>query len=860
MSAPPAFPPLPIDPALPGLLAALEAGRNAVLAAPPGAGKTTRVPLALLHAGLGVGWAGAGRILMLEPRRIAARAAAERMAELLGEAVGGTVGYRIRGESKVSKATRIEVVTEGILTRMLQSDPELPGIAAVLFDEIHERSIHTDLGLALALEVQGALRPELRLLAMSATLDTGAVSRVMGGAPVIESAGRMFPVDTRWQEQPWARPSGRGSGGRGTRFEDAAAALVSRALGEVAGDALVFLPGAGEINRVARLLSRRHPELALCPLYGALPFARQRAALRTDPEGRRKVVLATAIAETSLTVEGIGIVVDCGRARRARMNPGTGMSRLVTVPVSRAEADQRRGRAGRLGPGVCYRMWTRGEEGALPGFAPAEILEADLAPLALELALWGIDDPVGPGGMAFLDPPPAPALAEAHKLLGALGALDENGRITTHGRAMAARPAHPRLAHMMIRAGESREAALIAALLGERDPLRGAGRGKARPPADLALRLAALVDPKRFAREHPFEADRGAVERIRAEARRLSSGREGVAPAITRAGALLSLAYPDRVGLRRHDSGAGVAPRYLLSGGRGAVLAVDDPLAGQRLIVAADLEDSGREATIRLAAELSESDLRALHGGRIGWENSAEWSRRTRQVEARSREMFGAIALADRHWSEAPPESLGAALAEGIRALGLDALDWPKGAAGLRARVRWLRAQGGGLAERQPDWSDAGLIANLDDWLTPHLGGMRRIEEAARLDLGALLRASLDWETLRQIDRAAPVHFETPLGDHVAIDYGGETPALSIRVQELFGVTAHPSVGDPPMPLVVELLSPARRPVQTTRDLPGFWASSYAEVRKDMRARYPKHPWPEDPASAEATRRAKPRK
>jgi ATP-dependent helicase HrpB len=838
MSILPVFPPLPIDPVLPELLAALESGPNAVLAAPPGAGKTTRVPLALLTAG----WAGAGRLLMLEPRRIAARAAAERMAEMLGEAVGGIVGYRIRGESRVSKATRIEVVTEGILTRMLQSDPELPGIAAVLFDEIHERSIHTDLGLALALEVQGALRPELRLLAMSATLDTGAVSRVMGDAPVIESAGRMFPVETRWLKRPWARPADRG---RGPRFEDAAAALISKALGEPAGDALVFLPGAGEINRLAGMLARRHPDVALCPLYGALPFARQRAALRPDAGGCRKVVLATAIAETSLTVEGIGIVVDCGRARRARMNPGTDMSRLVTVPVSRAEADQRRGRAGRLGPGVCYRMWTKGEEGALPGFAPPEILEADLAPLVLELAQWGIVDP---GGMAFLDPPPAPAMAEARKLLAALGALDQAGRITAHGCSMAARPTHPRLAHMMIRAearGLACEAALIAALLGERDPLRG----KDRPPADLALRLAAMADPERL------NADRGTVARIRTEARRLNPGRAEPMRSAAQSGALMSLAYPDRVGLRR----AGEAPRYLLSGGRGAMLAADDPLAPQRLIVAADLEDSGREATIRLAASLTEAELRALHGDRIGWQNIAEWSQRSRQVEARSREMFGAIALADRPWRDAPPEVLGAALAEGIRALGLAVLAWPKAALGLRARVEWLRAQGGALAEQLPDWSDAGLTASLDAWLTPHLGGMRRIEEAARLDLGGLLRASLDWELQRQIDHAAPSHFETPLGERIAIDYRGGAPVLSIRVQELFGVTTHPTVGDPPVPLVIELLSPARRPVQTTSDLPGFWGSSYAEVRKEMRARYPKHPWPEDPARAEATRRVKPK-
>ncbi|HUF87468.1 MAG TPA: ATP-dependent helicase HrpB, partial [Thermohalobaculum sp.] len=429
MSAPAAPPPLPIDEVLPGLLAALAARPNAVLAAPPGAGKTTRVPLALMRAE----WARAGRILVLEPRRVAARAAAERMAETLGEAVGGTVGYRIRGEARVSRATRVEVVTEGVLTRMLQADPELPGVAAVIFDEIHERSLDTDLGLALALEAQAALRPGLRLLAMSATLETGRVARLMRGA-VIESAGRLHPVETRWLERPWRREGG-------PRFEAAAAALVARALAETAGDVLAFLPGAGEIRRVAALLGRA-AEARLVPLYGALPFARQRAALRADPEGRRRVVLATAIAETSLTVEGVRVVVDCGRARRARVDPSSGMSRLVTVPVSQAEAAQRRGRAGRLGPGICYRMWTRGEEGALAPFAPPEILEADLAPLALELALWGARDA---GRLAFLDPPPAAQMAEARRLLAALGALDAGGRITAHGRAMAARPVHPRL-------------------------------------------------------------------------------------------------------------------------------------------------------------------------------------------------------------------------------------------------------------------------------------------------------------------------------------------------------------------------------------------------------------------------------
>ncbi|MBK0400825.1 ATP-dependent helicase HrpB [Limibaculum sp. M0105] len=832
--------PLPIDEVLPRLAAALAGGGCAVLAAPPGAGKTTRVPPLLARQP----WAATGRIVMLEPRRLAARAAAERMAEEAGEPVGRRVGYRIRGESKVSAATRIEVVTEGVLTRMLQADPELPGVAAVVFDEVHERSIHSDLGLALAREVQAALRPELRLVAMSATLDTARFAALMGGAPVIESAGRMFPVETRWLDHP---------AGPGTRIEDAAADLVTRAMAEEAqGDALVFLPGAGEIARVEARLSGRLPDVALRPLHGSMDFARQRAALMPEAAGRRRVVLATSIAETSLTVEGVRIVVDCGRSRRSRFSPATGLSRLVTVPVSRAEAAQRRGRAGRLGPGVCYRMWTKGEEGALPAFAPPEILEADLAGLALELAAWGVADPAG---MAFADPPPAPALAEARAVLERLGALGADGAITAHGREMAGVAAHPRLAHMWLTArarGLGAEAALLAAILGERDPLHADGPA----PADLGLRIEAVTDPRRFEAAHPMRVNRGTAERIRAEARRLDSGRVDAARAKTEAGALLSLAYPDRVGKRR----AGEAPRYLLANGRGAELSAGDPLGAAALIVATEVEDRGRDARIRHGAALAEAELRALHGAAIGWHAHIAWSRRARAVEAVRRETFGAVVLREEPLRDAPADALGHALADGLRERGLAVLNWTDAAASLRDQVRWLAAQGtGGLAARLPDWSDHGLLAGLDDWLTPHLAGMRRVEDAARIDVAAVLRAALGWELAAEVDRAAPTHFETPLGGRARIDYGREIPTVSIRVQELFGVTRHPCVGEPPVALSLELLSPAHRPVQVTRDLPGFWASSYADVRKDMRARYPKHPWPENPAEAAPTRRAKPR-
>ncbi|MEM1382200.1 MAG: ATP-dependent helicase HrpB [Pseudomonadota bacterium] len=833
--------PFPIDDVLPALTAALTQTNRAVLAAPPGAGKTTRVPLALL----GASWA-QGRIVMLEPRRLAARAAAERMAETLDEKVGQSVGYRIRGESRVGKATRIEVVTEGILTRFLQADPDLPGIAAVIFDEIHERSIHSDLGLALTLECQAVLRPDLRVLAMSATLETQRLAALFGGAPVIESAGRMFPVETRWRNRPWQ------SGSAKRRLEDAAADLIAEAMDAVAeGDALVFLPGAGEIERVAARLDL--PGVAVRRLHGALPFAEQRAALTPDPK-RRRVVLSTAIAETSLTVEGVRIVIDAGRARRPRRDVASGMSRLVTVPVSRAEAEQRRGRAGRLGPGICYRLWTKGEEGALPAYPPPEILEADLAPLALDLAAWGAEDPAA---MAFLDPPPAAGLAEARALLADLGALDADGRITPHGRTLARLAAHPRLAHMLLAAeaaGQGHRAAQIAACLGERDPLRAKGR----PPADLSLRLRALDNPQSLAAETPYSTDGPALARIRAEAKRLRaaiSGHGKTDPQSLSPGALLARAYPDRIGLRR----PGDTPRFLLSGGRGARLDPADPLAGTRLLVAAEVEDTRPEATIRLAAPLAETELRALFQDRIRWRSAATWSRRNRQVEARQQERFGAITLADRIWRDAPPEALGAALAEGVCDLGLAALPWPDSALALRARIVWLRRQGD-WAERLPDLSDPALTESLDRWLTPHLAGLTRLDQIRGTDLLAALDALVDWDTRQAADRAAPAVFATPLGGRVPIDYARAEPVLSIRVQELFGVTEHPTVGTPPLPLVVELLSPAGRPVQTTRDLPGFWASSYADVRKDMRARYPKHPWPENPTEAEPTRRAKPRR
>ena len=809
---------LPIDAALPGLISALRAEGVAVLTAPPRAGKTTRVPLALLPEVT-------GRIVMLEPRRLAARAAAERMAETLGERVGETVGYRIRGEARVSKTTRIEVVTEGILTRMLQSDPELSGVGCVIFDEFHERSLNADLGLALTWEARGALRDDLRIVVMSATLDAEPVAALLGGAPVVVSEGRAFPVETRWLDRPVDRSM---------RFEAAVAGLVAQAVAETTGGVLVFLPGEGEIRRVEGMLAGRFgPEVAIRPLFGAMEFAAQRAAIEPAPSGR-KIVLATAIAETSLTIQDVRVVIDAGRARRLRFDPASGMARLVTERVSRAEAEQRRGRAGRVAEGTCYRMWTRGEEGALPGFAPPEIEVADLSGLALELALWGSDG----SDLAFLTPPPAPALAEARALLRGLGALDAEGRITPHGRALAALPLHPRLGHMLVTAGPA--AAPLAALLAERDPLRGA-------PADLALRLAAIANAKAYEARHPWPAHRGTIERIRSEAKRLERLVRPVADPPEPSG-MAALAYPDRIGLRRK----GDQPRYVLSGGKGALVAEGDPLGAARLLVATDLYGDTREARIRQGTPISEAELRALFADQIRWHEICEWSKRDGRVVARRQEKLGALVLDDRVWKDAPPEALAQGALDGIRQLGLP---FSTAARRLQARVELLRGQGAEL----PDFTDAGLMARAEDWLLPHLAGKRTEADLRNLDLLPPLRGALDWEQMQLVDRLAPAHFETPLGRRVPIDYGGEAPGIEIRLQEMFGVTTHPTVGPKRLPLRITLLSPGQKPIQVTMDLPGFWDGSYADVRKDMRGRYPRHPWPENPREADPTLRAKPR-
>lgn len=798
---------LPIDAVLPEVIAALRTHARVVLQAPPGAGKTTRVPLAMLKAQITP-----GKILMLEPRRLAARAAAERMAATLGEDVGGTVGYRVRGASAISKTTQIEVVTEGILTRMMQDAPDLPGVGAVIFDEFHERSLNADLGLALCLEVAGALRDDLLLVAMSATLDAAPVAALMD-APIVTSQGRSFAVAPIWLDRPLGKQ----------RLEQATADLVLKALSEVDGSALVFLPGEGEIRRVEGLLrSQLPPGCALSPLFGAMDFKAQRAAIAPVRSGR-KVVLATSIAETSLTIEGITIVVDAGRARRARFDAASGMSRLVTEKVTRAEATQRAGRAGRISPGVAYKLWTRGEEGALAAYPPAEIEVGDLTGFALELAQWGakIDD------LSFVTPPHEGRYAEAQAVLHMLDALDGDARITAHGRALLKLPLHPRLAHMVQRGGP--RAATLAALLAERDPMRGAG-------VDLAQRMDAIAGKRVVADVH-----QPSLARIRQEAKRLKRSQQSDGP--DDIGILAALAYPDRVGLRRK----GDAPRYVLSGGKGAVLPEGDVLAGERLLVATDLDGDLREAKVRQAARITEADLRQTFKDQIQWHDLCAWSRREGRVLARRQERFGALVLEDRTWPDAPADQIASAMLDGVRQLGLT-----PSAAAHRFLAR-ARLMGKGF----PDYSDAHLMDTLADWLLPHLTGVRSTGDWKGFDLLLPLRARVDWDQQQALDKAAPAHFTTPLARKIPIDYSGEVPAISLRLQEVFGVTRHPTVVG--QPLQITLLSPGQRPVQVTTDLPGFWASSYADVRKDMRGRYPRHPWPEDPTEADPTLRAKPR-
>jgi ATP-dependent helicase HrpB len=809
---------LPIHAVLEPLKAALEAGNVAVLAAPPGAGKTTVVPLALLDAP----WLDGGKILVLEPRRLAARAAAERMASTLGEVTGDTVGYRTRLQSRIGPKTRIEVITEGVFTRMILDDPGLEGVGAVLFDEFHERSLDADLGLALARETQGLLRADLRLLVMSATLDIAGVSRLLAddageGAPVIEAEGRMFPVETRYLGRNAVE-----------RIEDATARAVSQALGGEGGSLLVFLPGQGEIHRTAQRLAERlrDPAVDVVPLYGALDKDIQDRAIQPAAPGRRKVVLATSVAETSLTIEGVRVVIDGGLSRVPRFEPSSGLTRLATVRVSRSSAEQRRGRAGRTEPGVCYRLW---DEEATRGLAPhqrPEILEADLTGFALDLARWGARST---DGLALLDQPPAGAFAEARKVLERLGALDEAGGLTAHGRRMTGIPLPPRLAHMVAAASDAGDAmagARMAAVLSE--------PGLGGTNVDLRERLRGLV------RDRSARA-RDALKLAGRWARAAGGGQGGeVDP-----GALLAEAFPERVARARGKPG-----EVLLASGRGAFLDPTDLLAREPWLAVAELGGGEARDRIRLAAPLDPATLEA----RITVEDRLSREPSGRMALRRIRRI-GAIAVDEKRIGAPDRATLTAALQAEVERDGLASLRWGERSAGLRARLAFL----GGLEDGWPDVSEAGLLAQREAWLWPLLEGAQALEAIADAALEAGLRTLVPWDRQRALDELAPARLATPLGS-AAIDYGAEGgPRVDIRVQELFGVTVHPAVGGGRVPLTLALLSPARRPVQVTKDLPGFWAGSWAAVRAEMRGRYPRHPWPEDPTQAEATARAKPR-
>lgn len=827
---------LPIDAVLGDLAAALAARTEAVLVAPPGAGKTTVVPLALREAP----WLAGERLVMLEPRRLAARAAAYRMAALLGEEVGATVGYRTRLDSRVGPRTRVEVVTEGILTRLLQRDPTLEGYALVVFDEFHERSLHADTALALARQTQQLVRPELRLLVMSATLDGAAVARHLGDAPLVTSAGRQFPVETRYRSP--ARVAGRPAA-----LERAVAGAVRAALDGDPGDLLVFLPGAPEIRRVAELL--RDPPLPaavdVIALHGLLAPNEQDRAIRPSPAGRRKVVLATAIAETSLTIDGVRVVVDSGLARRPRFSPRTGMTRLETMRVSRAAADQRRGRAARVAPGVCYRLWDDAEEAALLPSAPPEILEADLAPLALDLAAAGVADPLA---LTWLDPPPAAAFAQARELLRELSALDAAGRLTAHGRAMARLALHPRLAHMVLRAHEEGLGALacdLAALLSERDVLRSSGTAG----SDVRVRLDVLRDG---ARSDHAGTDRAAIERARTQAaqwRHVIGAPPAAADARTHAGRVLALAYPDRVAQRRR----GPAPRFLQRNGTGVFVAPDDPLGIEPFLVVAESDGRAPESRVFLAAPLSLDDVEHDFTAQVTTEERIEWSDET-GVRAHRLRRLGAITLAEQRLDTPDPAMVAAALAAEARRRGLGLLPWTERARRLRERLAFLHE----LDSSWPDVADEVLAAPLFERLVHQLGTVRSAADLRRVDVHDALLGLLPWPQRARLDELAPTHFTAPTGARHAIDYvDPQAPSVSVRLQELFGLTDTPRVGGGRIPLTLRLLSPAQRPVQVTRDLAGFWRASYFDVRKDLRARYPKHEWPDDPLKAAPTRRAK---
>ncbi len=816
------LPPLPVADVLADIGEALSSGRRAVLSAPPGAGKTTLVPLHLLDQA----WRGNGKIILLEPRRLAARAAASRMASLLGEAVGETVGYRMRLDNRISGKTRIEVVTEGVFARMVLDDPELKGVAVVIFDEFHERSLDGDFGLALALDVQTGLRDDLRILVMSATLDVERVTALLDGAPVIKSLGRSFPIDIRHDDRAGQE-----------RVEDRVARAIVEAHKAEEGSILAFLPGQGEILRtVERLEGRFGSDTAVIPLYGNLSQKEQDAAIKPTEEGKRKIVLATSIAETSITIDGVRVVIDSGLQRLPVFEPSTGMTRLETVKVSRASADQRAGRAGRTEPGIAIRLWHAGQTNALPAFTPPQILASDLSSFVLDLAHWGVGDPAS---MAFLDQPPEAAFHEARQLLGSLGALDATGGITPRGRKMRALALPPRLSAMVIaaqEAGHGQEGAMLAVLLTE--------QGLGGSDIDLEERL------RRFRQEKGERATaaKGLARRI------VSSLDEGTrnAPAIpATAGELLLHAFPDRIAFQRGGRG-----RYVMANGRGAELSETERLATEKMLVVADATGRAAQPRILAAASISREDVEEHMPDSIRKEDQLFFDKASGQVRARRVTRIGAIILDETPLGKPTGEKAALGLANGIRDHGLDIVPFSKEARQLRQRLGFLNRT---IGEPWPDMDDEALIARLDEWFVPFQHDAKSTQDIRSSGIMDGLLSLVPHAAQRELTKLLPTHFQAPTGQRHAISYDGEEPTLTIRVQELFGLKQHPTVAGGKLPLLLELTSPAHRPIQTTRDLPGFWAGSWKDVRADMRGRYPRHPWPEDPASAEPTNRVKPR-
>jgi ATP-dependent RNA helicase HrpB len=822
--------PLPIDAVLDELSRTLEGRNAAVLVAPPGAGKTTRVPLALLDAP----WARGKKIIVLEPRRIAARASAERMAKSLGERAGETVGYRVRFGSKVSRATRIEVVTEGIFSRQILDDPELSDVAAVLFDEFHERSLDADLGLALARDAQTGLREDLRLLVMSATLDGARVARLLGDAPVVASEGRAYPVETRYLGRKSDAP-----------LERQMADAVAAALRADPGSVLAFLPGAAEIRRTENLLRERVNDASteIVPLFGALDASVQDRAIAPAPKGTRKVVLATSIAETSLTIEGVRIVVDSGLARVPRYEPDIALTRLETVRASRAAVDQRRGRAGRTEPGICYRLWDEPQTASLAAYTQPEILSADLSSLLLDCAQWGVSDPTT---LSFLDPPPAPALKEAKSLLVELGALDPDGRITEEGKRLRGLALPPRLARMIVDSrgfGATEAAADIAAILTE--------RGLGGDSADLEARR----DQFRRDRSQRASSARDMAQRWAAQVASCSEEKGGGLST----GVMLAFAFPDRVARNRGNGS------FVLANGRGAAVEQTSALARAPYIAVGELTGSAASGRILLAAAISQDEIEFHFANHIETIDEISFDRGAMALRARRKRTLHAITLSEAPLALSPSPETARIFADGLIAAGLDRLPWSKAARQFRDRVMFLsKAQGADKGNVQgeswPDLTDDALAARREDWLVPLLADKTALKEISAADLSEALTALVPWDLRARLEREAPTHFEAPTGTMLAIDYEAEQgPTIAVRLQELFGLNTHPSIAKGAVPLVLELLSPAQRPVQVTRDLPGFWRGSYAAVRSDLRGRYPRHAWPEDPATAPPTRRVKPR-